>query len=257
MYYYGLPSTTPAGLLLPVPTYPTSGPTATKPYLPTSSTLAYSRAVFTYLSSLSMGAAATATPSSTTATTSGVTSYPSGPFTVGVIAFVLQSTLLVPVTTASTLSSATVMLGLPMQNSVVPGAGAVRGSTFSVGVTIAGILSTTTATIGSAPITVKSIVDGATPSTPLPSRVSRQLRRCPPVPVPVRQLVLRRRRLPETGRLLVRRRRQHMRRLPVHPSSSCVSSRQSGCTPEVLPGNCSAITSALSRKSTRGPHLTN
>jgi len=89
------------------------------------------------------------------------------------------------------------------------------------------------------------------------SWVSRQLRRRLPVPVLVRRLELRRHcRLPVTGRLLIRRRRTrlrhrrqlYLRRLPVHPSSSFVSSRQSGRIPERLLGSCSAITSAVSPK---------
>jgi len=41
VYYYGLPSTTPPELSLPVPTYPTADPAAATPYPSTSSTLMY------------------------------------------------------------------------------------------------------------------------------------------------------------------------------------------------------------------------
>jgi len=128
VYYYGLSSTMPPGLPLPVPTYPTAGPAAATPYPSASSTLMYSHDAFTHPSSLSMGAAATVTPSSTAATTSGVTTYPSGPFVVGADVFDVQPKPSVPVTTASTLSSAAVTLGPSTQNFVVPGTDAVSGS---------------------------------------------------------------------------------------------------------------------------------
>jgi len=112
-----------------------------------------------------MGAVVMVTSSSTAATTSGVTPYPSGPFVVGAHVFDVQPTPSVPVTTASTLSSATVMLGQLTQNFVVADADAVRGSTFPVAVTVTGVPLTTAATLGSTPATVKSTVDGAAPST--------------------------------------------------------------------------------------------
>ena len=257
MYSRGLLFTTPAGLPFPVPTYPTSGPTATTPYLSTSSTLAYSRDVFTHPSSLSMGAAATVTSSSTTATTSGVTSYPLGPFAVGAHEFDVRPMLPVPVTNAPTLSSATVTLGLRTQNFVVPGADAVQGSTFPVGVTVAGVPSTTTATLGSTSTAVKSTVDGATP--PTSAAVAAQSSTTSTSSGSSSG--------PSTGTSTPPPARNGSTTSPSSsttsasptspPSSSCVSSGQSGRTPEELPGNCSAITSAVLLRSTRGRRLTN
>jgi len=171
-----------------------------------------------------MGAGAAATSSSTAATTSGVTSHPSNPFAVGADVFEVQPKPSVPVATASTPSGAAVTPSPQTQNTVVPGADAVQGSTLPVGVAVAGVPSTTTATLGSAATDVKSTLVELRSRFLLVLRVSRQPRRRLPVPVLVRRLVLRRR----------HRRRSVTRQLPVHPSSSCVSSRQFVRTPARL-----------------------
>jgi len=154
-----------------VPTYPTSGQSTTTPYPPTSSTVAYSRDVFGQPPSLPTDTAVTVTSSSLpVSTTSSVTSYLSGPFAVGADMFGVQRTSSVHVATASTLSSATVTLGVdpPKQNFVVPGADAAQSfSTFPVGVKVPDVPSTTTAsTFGTAtPSTSAAAVSQSTTPT--------------------------------------------------------------------------------------------
>jgi len=160
-----MPIAIPAGLPLLVPMYPTAGPAAATPYPPTSSTLMYSHGEFPHPSSLSMGVAATVASSSTAATTSGVTSYPSGPFAVGADVFEVQPKPSVLVTAASASLNVTATPGPPTQNTVVPSADAVRGSTLRVGVAVTGVPSATVAACGSTLGDVKSTVDGVTQST--------------------------------------------------------------------------------------------
>ena len=98
-------------------------------------------------------------------------------------------------------------------------------------------------------------------------RVSRQLRRRPPGLDPVRHPARRRRRrrLSEMGPVPVHRRqappcrhrRLHLRLLPVHLSSLCVSSRQCVYIRGKLLGSSSVIIFAVSLKSTHGRHLKN
>jgi len=100
-------------------------------------------------------------PSSMTATTSGMTSYLSGPYTVGAPAFTIQPTPPVPAATVPMPSCATVMPCPPTQNFVASGTDAVQGPTFPVPVAVAGTSSTTAVACGSASTDVRSTVDGA------------------------------------------------------------------------------------------------
>jgi len=81
--HYSQSSTTPAGLPLPVSAYPTSGSATTVPHLPATSNCMYTRDVYEHLSSMFVDNTVTVPPSSITATTSGMTSYPSGSYAVG------------------------------------------------------------------------------------------------------------------------------------------------------------------------------
>jgi len=163
-------------------------------------------------------------------------------------------------------SCATVTPCPPTQNFVASGTDAVQGSTFPVPVAVAGTSSTAVAACGSASTDVRSM-ELRYRRLLLVLRVSRQLRRHLPgldlVRHPARR---RRRRRPSvTGRVPARRgqappcrhRRLHLRRLPVHQSSSCVSSRQFVNTRGRRRGSCSVTISAASLRSTHGRHLKN
>jgi len=65
--HYSQSSTTPAGFPLSVSTYPTSGPAATVPHLPATSTCVHNRDVHGYLSSMFVDNTVTVPPSSMTA----------------------------------------------------------------------------------------------------------------------------------------------------------------------------------------------
>jgi len=146
--HYSQSSTTPAGLPLPVSTYPTSDPAATVLHLPATSNCMYNRDVYGRLSSMFVDNTVTLPPSSMTATTSGMTSYLSGPYTVGAPAFAIQPTPPVPAATVPMPSCATVTPCPPTQNFVASGADAVQGPTFPVPVAVAGTSSTTAAACG-------------------------------------------------------------------------------------------------------------
>ena len=89
-----------------------------------------------------------------TATTSGMTSYPSGSYTVGAPAFTIQPTPPIPAATVPMPSCATVAPCPPTQNFVASGTDAVQGSTFPV--PVAGTSSTTAVACGSASTDVRS-----------------------------------------------------------------------------------------------------
>jgi len=161
VHHYSQSSTTPAGLPLLVSTYTTSGPAATVPHLPATSTCMYNRDVYGYLSSMFVDNTVTVPPSSMTATTSGMTSYLSCQYAVGAPAFTIQPTPPVPAATVPMPLCATVTPCPPTQNFVASGADAVQGPTFPVPVAVAGTLSTTAVACGSASTDVRSTVDGA------------------------------------------------------------------------------------------------
>jgi len=145
--------------------YPTSGSAATVPHLPVTSNCLYNRDVYGHLSSMFVDNTVAVPPSSMTATTSDMTSYPSGQYSVGAPVFTIQPTPQIPAATVSMPSCATVMPCPPTQNFVASGADAVQGSTLPVPVVVAGTSSTTVAACGSASTDVKSTVDGAVPPT--------------------------------------------------------------------------------------------
>jgi len=207
----------------------------------------------------------TVPPSSMTATTSGMTSYLSGQYAVGVPAFTIQPTPPIPAATVPMQSCATGTPCPPTQNFVAFGADAVQGPTFPVPVAVAGTSSTTVAACGSASTDVKSTVDGAslpTSTAGVAGQLSTTSTSSGSGSGPARP-ARRRRRLSVTGPAPVHRcrappcrhRRLHLRRLPVYPSSSCVSSRQCVRTRVKLHGSSSVTISAVSLRSTHGRHL--
>jgi len=141
--HYSQSSTTPAGFPLPVSKYSTPGPAATVPHLPATSNCVYNRDAYGRLSSMFVDNTVTVPPSSTTATTSGMTSYLSGQYAVNMPAFTIQPTPPVPAATVPMPSYATVTPCPPTQNFVASGADAVQGPTLPVPVAVAGTSSTT------------------------------------------------------------------------------------------------------------------
>ena len=266
--HYSQSSTRPAGFPFPVPTYPTSGSAATVPHLPATSTCMYNCDVYGYLPSMFVDNTVTVPPSSMTATTSGMTSYPSVPYTVGAPAFTIQPTPPVPAATVPMPSCATVTPCPPTQNFVASGTDAVQGSTFPVPVAVVGTSSTTAVACGSASTDVTSTVDGAslptstagvagqssTTPTSSGSGAGSPSGTSPPPPPPVGNGSST---SPSSPAPPCRHRRLHLRRLPVHLSSSCVSSRQCVRIRGKPVGSSSVTISAVSLRSTHGRHLKN